>query len=40
MDLSFAKEVRVDIASKTIVDFNDGQGVITVLNDTRHLSDM
>lgn len=40
MDLSFAKEVRVDIASKTTVEFNDGQGIITVLNDTRHLSDM
>ena len=40
MDLSFAKEVRVDIASKTTVEFNDGHGIITVLNDTSHLSDM
>ncbi|MEN6318585.1 MAG: histidine phosphatase family protein [Syntrophaceae bacterium] len=40
MDLSFAKEVHVDIASKTTVEFEDGHGIITVLNDTSHLSDI
>lgn len=37
MDLSFAREVRVDVASKTIVEFRDGNGIITLLNDKSHL---
>lgn len=40
MDLSFAREVRVDVASKTIVEFEGGKGIITVLNDTSHLQDL
>lgn len=40
MELSFAREVRVDVASKTIVEFEGGKGIITVLNDTSHLQDL
>jgi broad specificity phosphatase PhoE len=40
IDLSFAREVRVDVASKTIVEFEDGKGIITVLNDNSHLQDL
>lgn len=40
IDLSFAREVRVDTASKTIVEFEDGKGIITVLNDKSHLQDL
>jgi broad specificity phosphatase PhoE len=38
IDLSFAREVRVDVASKTTVEFEDGHGIITLLNDVSHLS--
>ena len=40
MDLSFAREVRVDVASKTTVEFEDGHGIITSLNDISHLTDL
>lgn len=40
IDLSFAREVRVDVASKTIVEFEDGKGTIIAFNDTHHLQDL
>jgi len=40
MDLSHAKEMLVNVASKTSVEFKDGKGVITVFNDTSHLENM
>jgi broad specificity phosphatase PhoE len=40
MDLSFAREVRVDVASKTVIEFEDGKGTITALNDRSHLQDL
>jgi broad specificity phosphatase PhoE len=40
IDLSFARNVRVDVASKTCVDFEDGKGIITLLNDVSHLNDI
>lgn len=40
IDLFFAREVRVDVASKTIVEFEGGKGIITVLNDKSHLQDL
>lgn len=36
-DLSRARELRVDVASKTIVEFTEGKGFITLFNDTSHL---
>lgn len=40
MDLSFGRDVRVDVASKTIVEFKDGKGIIMSLNDVTHLKDL
>ncbi|HYA15665.1 MAG TPA: histidine phosphatase family protein [Syntrophales bacterium] len=40
LDLSHAKEMLVDVASKTSVEFEDGKGVIMIFNDTSHLKDI
>jgi probable phosphoglycerate mutase len=37
LDLSHARELRVDVASKTVVEFDNGKGVISIFNDTSHL---
>ena len=37
LDLSHARELRVDVASKTVVEFDNGKGVISLFNDTSHL---
>jgi len=39
-DLSRARELRVDVASKTIVEYTDGKGIIRLFNDTSHLKDI
>jgi broad specificity phosphatase PhoE len=39
-DLSRARELRVDVASKTIVEYRDGKGTIRLCNDTSHLKDI
>ena len=39
LELSRAKEMLVNVASKTFVEFEDGKGVITIFNDTSHLKD-
>ena len=40
MELSHAKDMLVDVASKTFVEFEDSKGVITIFNDTSHLKDI
>lgn len=37
--LSRGRELRADLASKTVVEFTDGGGVITTFNDTSHLKE-
>ena len=37
LSLSQGKTVFVDIASKTVVDLEDGDGIIEIFNDTAHL---
>jgi len=38
MDLSQIRQVHVDVASKTFVEFNKGKGTIVLFNDTVHLA--
>jgi broad specificity phosphatase PhoE len=40
LELSHAREMLVNVASKTSVEFKDGKGVITIFNDTSHLKDI
>jgi broad specificity phosphatase PhoE len=40
MELSHAREMLVNIASKSYVAFENGKGVITMFNDTSHLKDI
>lgn len=40
LSLSKGREVFVTMASKTVVQFDDGKGVITIFNDASHLNDM
>jgi broad specificity phosphatase PhoE len=37
LNLARAREFRVDVASKTVVEFDNGQGIISIFNDTSHL---
>lgn len=39
LDLTHAKQMFVNMASKTVVEFSNGCGTITLLNDTSHLDD-
>ena len=39
LDMLHIREIRVDLASKTLVEFNVGKGAIMVLNDTSHLKE-
>lgn len=38
MDLSHIREVHVDTASKTVVEFEEGRGIIILFNDIGHLA--
>ncbi len=40
LELSHAREMLVNVASKTYVEFKSGEGVITMFNDTSHLKDI
>ena len=40
LELSHAREMLVNVASKTSVEFENGRGVITIFNDTSHLKDV
>ncbi len=40
LELSRAKEMLVNVASKTYVEFENGKGIITMFNDTSHLKDI
>lgn len=39
LSLSQGRQVFVDMASKTVVEFENGQGIVTLFNDTSHLID-
>jgi broad specificity phosphatase PhoE len=40
LSLSYARQMFVNMASKTVVSFENGQGTVLLLNDTSHLNDM
>jgi broad specificity phosphatase PhoE len=40
LELSHAREMLVNVASKTHIEFENGRGVITMFNDTGHLKDI
>ena len=38
LDLSHIRQVHVDVASKTVVEFKNGKGVVVLFNDVGHLA--